>query len=845
MKTGGGIGWILSMAWRDSRGSRRRLLLFVSAMVLGVAALVAINSFGVNLRRAVDEEARTLLGADLSLEADAAFPPEVEALIDSLGGRQSRRISFASMAYFPRTKGLRLVTVRAHAGDYPYYGAVETDPPEAAKTYLDGPNALVDRTLMRQFGAQVGDSVRIGRRMYRIAGQLLKTPREADAAMLFSPRIYLPIAGLDSTLLSRGSRADFEVYFKFDDGRDVEALGEALRPRLRRADVGVDTVGEVRDNWDEGLTNLYRFLGLVGFMSLLLGSVGVASAVHVYVRQRVETVAVLRCFGARAWPTFGVYLTQAVSMGLFGAFAGSLLGLGVQVLIPRLLADFLPVDVAFSVSWGSVALGVGIGLGVTVLFALLPLIGVRKVSPLLALRSAYEPEREKRRDPLRWALYGLLAGGVTLLAVAQAPRPLVGVGYAVGLAVVFGLLAAVAKLIMTLARTYFPSSWPYVWRQGLANLYRPNNQTLILMLALGLGAFLIMTLFLVQRTLVRQVELSGGAGRPNLVFFDIQPDQLEGVTGIIRANGLPVIDRVPIVTMRIAAIKGRTIEDLRADSTARLSWAHTREYRSTYRDHLTDAETLVEGAYIGVMPEDADVVPVSVERDIARDLGVALGDTVVFDVQGVPMTTRIASVRAVDWRRMQTNFFFTFPTGVLEDAPQFDVVLTRAPDDDASGAVQAAVVHAFPNVSAIDLSLILSVFEAIFGRIAFVVRFMALFSILTGLIVLAGAVIVSRFQRIEETVLLKTLGASRRQVLRIVAVEYLFLGLFATLTGLTLAVLGSWALAFFVFDTPLVVSPVALLLALAVVTGLTLGIGLLNSRGVYERPALEVLRAEG
>ena len=378
----------------------------------------------------------------------------------------------------------------------------------------------------------------------------------------------------------------------------------------------------------------------------------------------------------------------------------------------------------------------------------------------------------------------------------------------------------------------------------MVNLYRPNNQTLILMLALGLGAFLIMTLFLVQQTLIRQVEVSGGEGRPNLVFFDIQPDQLDGVTGIVREKGLPVIDQVPIVTMRIAAIKGRTIEELRADSTARVSWAHTREYRSTYRDHLTEAETLLEGDFVGVMPENEDVVPVSVERDIARDLGVALGDTVVFDVQGVPVTTRIASVREVDWRRLQTNFFFTFPTGMLEKAPQFNVVLTRAPDDDASGAVQAAVVNAFPNVSAVDLSLILNVFDEIFGRIAYVVRFMALFSILTGLIVLVGAVVVSRFQRIEETVLLKTLGASRRQVLRIIAVEYLFLGLFATLTGLSLAVLGSWALAFFVFETPLVAPPAALLLSLLVVTGLTLLIGLLNSRGVYDRPALEVLRAE-
>ncbi len=836
--------WILKMAWRDSRGSRRRLLLFISAMVLGVAALVAINSFGDNLRRAVDDQARTLLGADLSLERNSPFPDSVEAVIDSLGGRQSRRISFSSMAYFPRTGDTRLATVRAQDGEYPYYGAVETRPAEAARTYLQGRNALVDGTLMRQFGLAPGDSVRIGRVTYHIAGQLLKTPRESAAIMLFSPRIYIPLVHLDTTLLERGSRAEYEVYFRFEDGRDVAAMMASLGPRLRRQQVSWDTVAEEQGNWDEALTNLYRFLSLVGFMALLLGSVGVASAVHVYVRQRIATVAVLRCFGAKAWRTFGVYLAQALAMGLVGSLAGSLLGVGAQLLIPRVLADFLPVDVTFSVSWRAIGLGVGIGLGVTVLFTLLPLLSVRRVSPLLALRSAYEPTREERRDPLRWLLYGLLAAGITVFAVIQAPTPWIGVGYAAALAVVFGLLAGVARLIMVLVRRFFPAGWPYVWRQGLANLYRPNNQTLILMLALGLGTFLIMTMFLVQQTLVHQVQIAGGEGRPNLVLFDIQPGQVDGVAAVVAEQGLPVLDRVPIVTMRLAALKGRTIDALRADSTVHVGWAHLREYRSSYRDFLTESETLVAGTFTGTVPPDTAVVPVSIERDIAGMLGVGLGDTLVFNVQGVPIPTTIGSIRQVEWRRMQTNFYFLFPKGVLEAAPQFNVLLTRAPDEAASGALQAAVVQAYPNVSAIDLSLILNVFDAIFSRIVFVVRFMALFSILTGLIVLVGAVIVSRYQRIEESVLLKTLGASRRQVLQILSIEYLFLGLFATLTGLLLALGAGWALAFFVFDTPLVVSVPAIFLALVLVTGLTLLIGLFNSRGIYDRPALEVLRAE-
>lgn len=834
--------WTWQMAWRDSRGSRRQLLLFLAGMVLGVAAVVAIQAFGDNLEAAVDEQAKTLLGADLSLESRRPFTPAAEALIDSLGGEQARRISFASMAYFPRTGETRLATVRAIEGAYPFYGEVVTTPAAAAQTYREGRNALVDGTIMAQFGVEVGDSVRIGRVSYRVAGRLDQMPRENEAISIFSPRIYVPRAHLDTTLLGRGSRAEYEVYLRFEEGRDVEALADEIEPRLEAMDIGHDTVAEARENWSEGLTNLYRFLSLVGFVALLLGGIGVASAVHVYVKQRIETVAVLRCLGAASRRTFGIYLVQALVLGLVGGLAGCLLGVGVQLLIPAVLRDFLPVDVRFFLSWEALLLGLGIGVGVTLLFSLLPLLTVRRVSPLRALRASLEPPQE--RDLVRWGVYALLAAGITLFALVQAPRWEVGLGYAAAIGVVFGLLALVARLIMAGVRRYFPASWAYPWRQGLANLYRPNNQTGMLIFSLGLGTFLIMTLLLVQRTLLSQIQIAGGEGRPDVVLFDIQSDQLEGVSEIVQEQGLPLLDEVPIVTMRLQSVQGRSVEAMEQDSTVDLSWAHRRTYRSTYRDELTEAETVIEGEFVGSVPEGTRVVPVSVEQEIAADLGVGIGDSLVFDVEGLPVQTVVASIREVDWQRLSTNFFVVFPEGVLEAAPQFHVVLTRAGSDEASARLQQAIVRQYPNVSAIDLSLVLTTFDALFSRIAFVIRFMALFSICTGLIVLVGAVVVSRSQRVEESVLLKTLGASRTQVVRIMLIEYLFLGFFATLTGLLLAVAAGWALAFFVFETTFVPAYLPMLAAVVVVTGVTVLVGMFSSRGVYDRPALEVLRAE-
>jgi len=276
-----------------------------------------------------------------------------------------------------------------------------------------------------------------------------------------------------------------------------------------------------------------------------------------------------------------------------------------------------------------------------------------------------------------------------------------------------------------------------------------------------------------------------------------------------------------------------------------LSWAHRREYRSTYRRILTDSESLIAGEFIeGVSTDTVDVIPISVEQDIANMLDLALADTVVFDVQGIEISTRIASIRTVDWQSMQTNFYFVFPIGVLEDAPQFNVILTRTESSEQSAQAQAAVVRTYPNISAIDISLVMNVFDAIFSRIAFIVRFMALFTIITGLIVLSGAVLISRFQRMEESVLLKTIGASKSQIFKIMFVEYVALGLLSACTGLILALGGGWALSRFVFEIDFLV-PTAQLIGLVLFeVAMTVTIGLLNSRGVYARKPMEVLRAE-
>ncbi len=834
------------MSWRDSRSSRRRLLLFIASITLGVAALMAISSFSANLRQGLDYQAKTLLGADLVLRSRQPLSEAAERLLATLGGEQSRETSFSSMVVFPKNGGTRLAQVRALEGHFPFYGEMETEPEGAAWSFRQAPLAVVEDGLMLQFGVEVGDDVRVGALTYRIAGRLMKAPGESAASGLIGARVYIPMQYLNQTrLLQRGSAATRKVYFRFPKETDVEQLVKKLEPEFLRLRLDSETVAERKANLGRSLENAYDYLNLVAFIALLLGSIGVASSVHVYIKQKVNTLAVLRCLGARNRETFAIYLLQAAALGLIGSFAGVLLGMVVQYFLPKVMQDFLPVAIPFSIAWASLAQALLTGLIVALAFSLLPLLAFRKVSPLLAIRSSFE-EGRPQRDPLRGLLYLLIVCGIVVFSIAHSRIPIHGMWFAAGLLAGLGLLAGVARLVRFLAKRFFPSSWSYIWRQGLANLYRPNNQTLVLMLSLGLGTFLIMTLYLVHSVLIQEATLMSSGRQPNMVLFDIQTDQREALASLVRSFDLPILQEVPIVTMRLAGVRGRTVEEILKDPGNSISEsALHREYRSTYREHIIGTEKLLLGKWQSRAEGGAAPILVSLEEGIAKRLRVALGDELVFDVQGLPVVTRVGSLRKVEWERVQPNFFVVFPAGVLEEAPQFHVMVLRTRSNEESARLQKAVVQKLPNISAIDLTFIVNLIDTILGKVAFVIRFIALFSIFTGLVVLAGAVITGRYQRIQESVLLRTLGASRRQVLRILIVEYFFLGSLAALTGLLLSWGATWALATFVFETPL--APVLLpsLLALLLITALTVAIGMFNSRGIASRSPLEVLRAEG
>jgi putative ABC transport system permease protein len=844
--------WLWRMAWRDSRRSRSRLFLFMSAIVLGIAALVAIHSFGDNLARSVDGQAQELLGADAVLNWGwgKTYSSRTNALRDSLrlAARDfSRETAFASMVASPKTGGVRLAQVKAVRGGFPYYGTWDVRPLTSVPAFRGAngtprPVALVDDALLTQLGARVGDSVQVGKLRFRVLGRVLKTPGQTAVTTTVAPTVFIPDTLLASTgLLLPGSRATERLYLQFGRNTDVEATMDRVEERLDKAGIGLDTVARRKQQTGRVFADLTSYLGLVAFVALLLGCVGVASSVHLYVKEKVASVAVLRCLGASGRQALYIYLIQTALMGLLGAVVGTALGTAVQWLLPEVFGGFLPVEVDVALSGRAILQGVGTGLVIAVLFALLPLLTVRNISPLRTLRASFE-ESAPARDPLRWLLFALIAGFIGGFAYWLTRSGRLALGFTTGLVVTFAVLAGVGQLLILLVRRFFPASWSYVWRQSLANLYRPRNQTLVLVTTIGLGTFLIATLYLSQQLLLSRVARSASGAQPNMVLFDIQNEQKDGVRALVEKQGLPVLQQVPVVTMHLSEINGRTVEEIQKDSTAQIpDWALTREYRVTYRDSLIESEKLVAG----IPPTPDETTPrISVEEAYLKRLKLNLGDTLVFDVQGAQVPTVVGGTREVDWNRVQTNFLLVFPSGVLERAPQFQVLMTRVPDAQRSAALQRELLAQFPNVSSIDLGLILSTLDDILDKIAFVIRFMALFSIATGLLVLGSSIVISKYQRIQESVLLRTLGASRRQILAISALEYVLLGLLAALTGILLSLGSTWALAEWVFKIPYAASPVPLLAVAGLVTVVTLLIGLFNSRDVVTRPPLDVLRAE-
>ncbi|HYL05387.1 MAG TPA: FtsX-like permease family protein, partial [Thermoanaerobaculia bacterium] len=751
----------------------------------------------------------------------------------------------ADPAHRPGTS--QLVELKAVTGDFPFYGKLVLKPARPLAELLAPDTAVVASDLLARLHLRLGDSLRIGGSSFRIAGVVLSEPDRVGVSFTVGPRVFISGAGLARTpLMGRGSRISHRLLLKFPPGTpggSIQAVAERLKETIPDpAFYRVETYRDAQPALRENLARVERFLGLVALLSLFVGGIGVAESVRAWLAGRLDAIAILKCLGMRPREIFLLYLGQTALLGLAGSLVGIAAGVAVQQLIPSLFPDLVPASLVHP--WQPLALlrGLGLGVGVAMLFSLAPLSAVLRVPPVRVLRREAEP---LPRHPLAAVVTGtILVAGVLALATVQSRSWLLGAQFTGGVALAGAVLAGAALLVIRAVRR-LPREFARPWlRQGLAALARPGAATFGAIVALGLGTLVVLAMSLVERRLAAEFTRQLPTDAPSAFLIDIQPDQWPGVHSLLLRAGATRIDSVPVVSSRLAAVDGVSVDDLaarrpqgRRDRNRR--WLLTREQRLTYMRTLPADNVIVAGA----LWSDPAHPEVSVEESFAEDLKLHLGSILRFDVEGVPLDLTVTSIRKVNWRCFGINFSLVVEPGVLDQAPQQRFGAVRLPPG-GEQRVQDLLAASYPNVTVLRIRELLEKVGKVLNRISLGVRFLGGFTVLAGIAILAGAISASSARRSREVALLKTLGMTRRGVATHFAVEYALIGLVAGVIGACGAAALAWAVVTRGFELTGRLEPGPLAVGILTSIALTVGAGLAASGRALQRRPIEVLRSE-
>lgn len=841
----------LALAARESRGSAGRLVFFGACLSVGVAAVVAVAGLSQALDRGIQAQARQLLAADVAVSSRRPIADEIITVIDGLqGAHRTGVIELPSVVSLPAaddTSGAPgpslLCELKAVGQGYPFYGSVVTEPARPLDELLEDGVVLVGPELLTRLRTAVGDNLRIGTELYEIAGTITGEPDRLEIGVTLGPRVLLSTAALErSGLMGLGSRVGHRVLVRLPDGStpaQVQSAADAIHAVAADPEfVNVETYTEAQPSLRTALSRVERFLGLVALLSLLIGGIGVAQAVRAWLAGRLDAIAVLRALGVRPREVFFLYLAQIALLALVGSVVGAVAGVLAARAVPAFLANLLPVQVAVGWQPSAMVRGIALGVGVAVIFGLRPLFDVLRVPPVRVLRRDADPLPVSRT--VAAGLFAVLAIGVMTTAAVQSGSVIRGALFAGGLIAATAVLALGAWIVVWLVGRMPRDFGAVALRHGLAALARPGSGTLGAVVALGLGVLTVLGMFLIQDRLSAQLEADLPADAPTVFLIDIQPEQWDGVRTILLGADAERVASVEVVIARLQSVNGVTVADLvpeRGERSGDRRWVLTREQRLTSMATLPEDNVIIDGA----LWSDPSRAEVSVERDFAVDMGVVVGDTVVFNVQGVPLELLVSSIRTVEWERFSINFFLVVEPGVLDDAPRYRIATARlAPD--AELPVQDRLAASFPNVTMLRIRDLLEKIVAVLEQVGFGVRFLGAFTVLAGVAILAGAVSAGAVRRGRQVALYKTLGMTRAQVALVFAVEYALVGLVAGILG----TMGGVALAFLVtrfgFEIAWAWVPAAYLAAATATVVLSVVAGLAAStRAMAVRP-LAVLR---
>jgi putative ABC transport system permease protein len=854
------MGFVLRMVAREARASWRRLVFFFLCVAVGVGAIVALRSVIQSVRAALVAEAKTLTAADLLVSTSRPWSPDVRAAIETRlrdGGATaiSEAIETATMARpADESKALaRTIELQGVEPAFPFYGRVEL---EGGQTYshslLAGQGALVRPELLAQLDLQVGDTMMIGDLPFTIRGVVLSEPGRRLGFFSFGPRVLIDLADLQRTgLLGFGSRARRMLLVQAPSA-SVEPLVSGIRKEFQEQFVSARSFRGSEDQIGDDLTRAENYLSLVGFIILILGGIGVWSVTRVFIRQKLKAIAVLKCLGASSRQVLAVYVAQVIALGALGSLVGVALAAiaiaGIPASATAALGGAVP-----RLTWSAVAQGTATGLLVSLLFSLVPLLEVRLVKPLLLLRdestrlvatpAAGAGQRWwSRVDWVSVAATFIVVLALVGVAAWQAASLRVGAvvsGAFLGVAIVLHLAGL---LLVRLVRPLENASW-FPLKHAVMSITRPGSQTRVVLLAVGIGVFFILGVRSLQSNLLEQFRIDLRADGPDLFLVDIQQDQEAGVREFLaHANPAYAARLIPVLRARVTAVQGEDV-NLRNYGEVRGQGGLGREFVITYRDHLEENEEVVAGTFWTGPSAEPEV---SIEDSVMRRFRIGIGDTVRFDVMGRTIEAKVTSVRKVQWADARTGgFIFVFRPGVFEQAPKTFIAAARAPEPPQErGRMQRDLVAKFPNVSVIDVREIAARVQAVAGNVVLAVSIVGLVAVLSGLLILAGSVTMTKFQRLHESAVFKTLGATTPTLATMLAIEY---GALGTLAG-TIGAIGSlgltWTFCRFVLDIPWSFTPEVVVPGLVLTAVVVGALGVIASLDVLRRKPLGILRAE-
>jgi len=849
----------LRIAWREMRAARTKFLFVIVAVAVGVGSLTGVRGFSRSFRRMLLSQARTLMAGDLSARVFALPTAEQQAVLDTLAHRGVRRTwitETVTMASSAQTPDPLLISVKAvDPRAYPFYGEVKLNPPRALVAALDAHSVVASDDLLLRLNAQTGDTLRIGGQDFRIAGVVTSEPDRMTGTLNVGPRVMITREGLDRTgLITIGSRASERFLFRLPaaGAPDVAEVRRLLKQAFPEA-----TLADYRETHPiitRGLDRSTTFLSLIGLIALVIGAMGVASAMHGHLQQRLDSIAVMKCVGGRSPQIIRIYTAQTLLLGLGGGLLGVIFGTAVSAAFPSLIASYFTMEVSPSLDVWPAFQGIAIACLVTLLFTLPPLLGIRTIRPAQIFRRDMEPEIAARRR--RWLSKeirpSLLASAAILLGTGAVAATLTdggwslalrtGLYFTVALAVGIGALALTAWLLLRGLRLFLrhaPAHLPGALRHGIANLFRPGNQASAAVVALGVGVMFTLTVFLIQSALLSQIRSSAPPGTPNVFLMDIPGPQRQAVAGLVRQQ--PGVESAPDVTgavaARITAINGTPIDQLPLHDWGR-RFLRTRSV--TGLDEKPQEMEILSGAWW--KPEQRDPL-VCVTDESAHILNLKPGSVIEWNIWNHTIRTRVACVERTESLRMAGRFEFLFNEGQLESLPAVYYGSARVRPN-AVAPLQRILYQRFPTVTVINMADVMQIVEDVVDRISVIVRFISAFTILAGAVMVASSVAGTRFRRMREVVILKTLGATRRRIAGIFSVEFLMLGAAAGVMGSLLASGFTALILKFLMEIEFHFDPVSSGASIVLAALIATAAGWASSFPILGRKPLEILRDE-